>query len=182
MKKNLSTTRLLMFCIVLIITFSAVQFSNAVTNVVPAAVTAAVPGSGSDPLVTKSYLDKRIKIVGDKLIAANASITSLKTQISTMKSQIATLSVNHGGTSSSAKYMTVKKGKTIRLQVGGSLVLYSGTGIATGIISDLTDGKALAVNKNIIPRHLIMSGISDTRGVKAKTDIVVLVAGSYKIV
>jgi len=48
-------------------------------------------------------------------------------------------------------------------------------------LTDLTDGKALIANQVVKLRHLIVSAVSDTRGVKASTDINVLLSGNYTV-
>jgi len=177
MKKRISITKVLAFCMILIITFVLTQLSNATT---PAA-----PGSTGDPLITKSYVDGKVKSLNTKIAnlqhaldSTEASLASAQTSIKTMKTQIATLLAKNG---ESAEYLTVKKGKTILLKEGGMVVVFSGVANVIGKLTDLTDGKALNTNQIVALRHLIASPMADTRGIKAKADITVLLSGSYTI-
>jgi len=177
MKKHFSITRALAFCMILIITFVLTQMSNAVN--------APAPGSTGDPLITKSYVDAKVKTLSDKISAltsaldkAEASLAAASSNIKTLKSQVSTLIANN---SSSGKYLTVKMGKSIILKVGAQVVLYEGSAKVNGILTDLTDGKAISTNQTVKPRHLIVSAVTDTRGIKASTDIKVLISGNYTI-
>ena len=171
MKKHISIMRLLAFCMILIITFVAVQFSNAVT--------APAPGSTGDPLITKSYVDGKVASLNTKITnlskdleSAETSLKSANSSIKTLKTQIATLLASGGG--GSFHYTLIKKGNTLLLKEGDMAVVFSGTANVVGKLTDLTDGKALSTNQAVVLRHLIASAVSDTRGIKAKTDIMVL--------
>ena len=182
MKKYITFTRAIVFCMVIIITFVIAELSNAANT--PA------PGSNDDPLVTKSYVDGQISSLKSSINKANSQISSLEMQIASLtqentnlKTQIATLAAKK--TNMQSKYQAVKAGKTILLQEGGIVVLYTGTATSVGVagsnLSDLTTGNVIKVNQSIAKRHLILSAVTDPRGIKAKTDIFVLISGNYKI-
>jgi len=183
---HFSITRVLAFCMILIITFVLTQASNA-------AVTPS-PGSPEDPLITKSYVDAKVTTLNSKISALNkdleaaeaslkatqatlktaqTSIASANASIKTMKAQIATLIASGG--SGSFEYKTVKKGATLLMKAGAMAVVYSGSAVVVGKLTDLSDGKALITGQIVVLRHLIASAITDTRGIKAKTDFTVLI-------
>jgi len=171
LKKHISITRLLAFCMVLIITFVLTQLSNAGST--------SAPGSTGDPLITKSYVDGKVTSLNTKisnltkdLESAEAALKTANDSIKTLKTQIATLIAAGGG--DSFNYKTVKKGTTLVLKEGDMAIVYTGVANVVGKLADLTDGKALNTNQLVTLRHLIASAVSDTRGIKAKTDITVL--------
>lgn len=109
------------------------------------------PGSETDPVVTKSYVDAQIK--------ANAGAS---------KSYEAVF-VNAG------KKVLGGDGTEIILRSGEAKT------VATGIngISDLTDGKDLMGNQVIAQNHQLLVPRNDGRGILATTDIWIMVRGSY---
>lgn len=126
------------------------------------------PGSSTDPLVTQSYVENRIK-------ALNASIDEK-------------LSSFEGGSSESGmnfKVLEVKKGQIIHLEENSLFILRAG--VASGIagqgggLSDLTTGLDISTGQTIELNHLLLIPKSDGRGVKMDYDGWVMISGGYSI-
>ncbi len=124
------------------------------------------PGSEKDPLVSISYVDKKIAEVKnyiDDKISKN----------------------ENGNTESSSQLeiVDVKKGQALIGEMGTEIILRGGeaTAIASelGGLSDLTEGKDLPMGTSIKSNHLILVPRSDQRGVYAITDAIFIVRGSY---
>jgi hypothetical protein len=114
------------------------------------------PGSKDDPVVTKSYVDSKI--------------AEIKAQ----------------GTSSAVfEAVFVKAGQKLIGGGGTELILRSGTAVAidNGVdgLSDVTGAKDLLGGNAVSRNHLLLIPRDDGRGISAKTDIWVMVKGSYTI-
>lgn len=121
----------------------------------------AVPGSTSDPIVTKSYVDQKIAEVQ-----------------------------GGGGASGSSKLevVTLAPGQTIIVDDGGELIVRTGKAIAfsedANGLSDMTDGLDIAPGKPVATNHFILFPRGG-RGVqpdpKQSNGLIVLVRGGYTI-
>jgi hypothetical protein len=133
------------------------------------AVFAAVPGSEDDPLVSKSYIEETI-------------IPQIKEYID---DKISRLNGNNGENISSIEFavVSVTNGQSLIGQGGTELILRMGTAniIATekGGIADVTAGTDLSNGVKMPSNHLLIIPLSDGRGLKATSDILVMVKGSY---
>lgn len=123
-----------------------------------AAAAAASPGSETDPVVTKSYVD--------------AQIAQLK---------------SNGSTSTPAVYNAIQLKAGQKLIGGEGLEIILRSGEAKAIdngangISDLTGGKDLMMGYWVFQNHLMVVPKADGRGISATTDIWVMVRGSYTV-
>ena len=119
------------------------------------------PGSSGDPVVTKSYVDTKL-----------AEIKALITQ-------------GEGGTSASYVPLRLDAGKTLLGGEGTEIILRSGeaTGIDNGAngISDITAGKDMRTGEALSLNHLFLIPREDGRGIRATTEIWVLIRGSYQV-
>ncbi|KIL36740.1 hypothetical protein SD71_06640 [Cohnella kolymensis] len=137
-----------------------------VNNVVEAD-TNSPPGSTDDPIVTKSYVDRKIaEATGVGPVGGGAG----------------------AGESSKLQVVTVPLGKKIVVQDGGELIVRSGKAVAYSTdangLSDMTDGLDIAPGKPVGTNHLILFPRGG-RGVQAdpkqKFGLIVLVRGNYQI-
>lgn len=163
------------------------------------------PGSDSDPLVTKSYVDQQIALLSSQIGKSGGSssgnvdtevIEQLQTdigdltsfvigalqEIETLKGQIAAL---EGG----FEVVRVDAGQTILLAGGSEAILRSGSattvgGTAGGLV-DATAGKDLNQGDKVPVQHLLISSRSDGRGLKITSDVskeaYLLIRGAYEI-
>lgn len=126
------------------------------------------PGTNQDPLVSKSYVDARVKEVTDLLgsILSNNSSSS-------------------NGSSMIFEVVNVSAGQTL---VGGQsteIILRGGKGLAItseqGGLQDITDGVDISSGQNIPKYHLLIIPRDDGRGIYAEMDSVFMIRGEYKI-
>ena len=110
-----------------------------------------VPGSVSDPLVTKSYLEQ----------------------------QLAEVSGGSGG-SGTFLQVSLSKGDSIQLASGSELMLYSGNATVTGSdgLVNLTAGELFKSGNSIVRYNLYLSP-SGSSGLTASGNVVVFIRGSY---
>lgn len=127
-----------------------------------AATTTPAPGSDQDPLVTKSYVDQEIAKLQDSLGEGGGDGSFVPLQV-----------------------VTVPAGQRLIGLEGTEFILRSGkgkiVGSSAGGIPDLTGAKDLANNIDIPANHLLLIPRSDERGLRATTNLVVMVRGRYEI-
>lgn len=128
------------------------------------------PGSENDPLVSLSYVEKKIeqlKYYVDEKIGNN----------------------NENTAANSWKAVEVAKGQSLICKEGTEIILRSGEARAIAIISngiengltDITFGKDLKMEEDIKPNHLIIVPRDDGRGARAIRNSFFLVKGNYEI-
>ena len=122
-------------------------------------VTAAGPGTDSDPLISKSYIDSVVMPYIDNSIAVVSQ--------------------------SVLEIVYLDAGQTLTCKGGTELILRSGS--ATAIVSDagglcdVTAGVDLAQGSAISANHMLLVPRSDGRGAYAKSDCIFMVRGAYSI-
>lgn len=125
----------------------------ALTFIVAIAVSAAEPGSAEDPLISKSYVD---------------------TNIIPYVNQVSSFSV-----------VNLKAGQLLIGNAGCEIILRMGTAtvIATekGGLCDVTLGGDWPDGSPVPANHNLIVPVSDGRGVKADTDIILMVKGTYTL-
>lgn len=127
-------------------------------------------GSALDPIITKSYLEKR-------LVESEENLKRL------MLEQFDKAGVKDA----SAKFVVieVKKGSTLLFGESTEFILRAGVAVVadktTNGISDLTDGVTRHHDMEVLKDHHMLNPRNDGRGILAKTDLFVLVKGDYKI-
>lgn len=127
------------------------------------------PGTDEDPLVTLSFVEQRMEqlmhYIDEKI-----------------KSSSGDHFVEPGA---GFEVVELKAGNSL---IGGQsteLILRSGKATAIdspmGGLSDVTGAKDLIKNENVPTNHLLIIPRDDGRGIKATTDIFVMVKGSYEV-
>ena len=156
----------------------------------------AAVGTQSDPLITLSYLNDKftpsvLEQVDDAVAKQNTTLqTQLEQKIQAFTQDIQARLDAAGGSSalpgSSGVYSVVSlsSGQTLLGDIGCEVMLRVGAAVCVtdsepGLI-DMTDGAVLASGKSLVKNHLYMMTI-ENRGVRATTDIKLLVRGSYTI-
>jgi len=133
---------------------------------------AAEPGSGDDPLVTKSYIDS--------LISEVKSYVDEKVNSGGAKEENEVISTGEG-----FKIVRLAQGQRITFGESTELIVRMGKGavIASekGGIADVTAGVDLAQSETTSANHLLIVPLGDGRGFEALEDVIVMVKGSYQI-
>lgn len=139
-------------------------------------VVLAEPGAQDDPLITKSYVE-------------NSLIPQLKEYINSRISESGTAAasqtvVSDGG-ERSFNVVEVSKGSAVLGAAGTEIIMRMGTAkiIATekGGIADVTAGYDLADGEKTPSNHLLIVPVSDGRGIKAETDVILMIKGGYTV-
>lgn len=169
MKNRLNTVLsiLLMLSILYILNTNHHAFAS------PATATSGInsqAGSALDPIITKSYLEKRLVESEDAL-----------------KRLMIEQSEKTGGKDVATKFIVieVKKGSTLLFGESTEFILRAGKAVVadktTNGISDLTDGVTKYHDMEVLKDHHMLNPRNDGRGILAKTDLFVLVKGDHKI-
>ena len=133
---------------------------------------AAEPGSGDDPLVTKSYIDSlisEVKSYVDEKVSSGASENENVTVETGANFEIVRLAQGQRITFGESTELIVRMGK-------GSVIASEKGGIA-----DVTAGFDLAQGEITSANHLLIVPVGDGRGFEALEDVIVMVKGSYQI-
>lgn len=149
------------------------------------AVLAAQPGSVEDPLVTRSYLDERINQLMTLITGTNPSSQPSNTNVdkdAIVKEVLASVSQQAG---SAYVPVNVQNGLTVIGREGTEIILRSGTAVAysaaaNGLV-DITDGSELLNGATVTANHLLLVPRGDGRGVKATSDVWLMVKGGYEV-
>ncbi len=134
-------------------------------------VVLAEPGTDDDPLISKSYIE-------------NVLMPKIEQYV---ESKLAGLSSGSAGegTADTFKVVDAKEGDEIICSAGAELILRMGKAeiIATekGGLADTTAGTDLANGTAMPSNHLLIVPVADGRGLKAQTDIIVMIKGGYEI-
>ncbi len=124
------------------------------------AVVIAVPGAQDDPVVTLSYVENVFWNKIQQYIDERLSITHFQV-------------------------VNVPAGKTVLCKEGCELILRMGsaTVIATakGGLADVSVGEDIKNAESMPSNHQLIVPVGDGRGLKALTDVIVLVKGEYSI-
>ncbi|SCG83913.1 hypothetical protein DW1_2349 [Proteiniborus sp. DW1] len=150
------------------------------------------PGGSEDPLVTYSFVEKRIeqlkyyideKLSGGNTNSDNSEIQRLKEENEAIKKQLAQIAANSPG--SGLEIVELKDGQRLICGAGTEIILRSGSAKAIvselGGLSDLTGGKDLASNEPISLNHLIVIPRDDGRGAYVERFAIFMVKGAYEI-
>lgn len=125
------------------------------------------PGSESDPVVTKSYVDQKI--------------TELKKSLSSGSGSQG----EEGGAYESYTAVNVPAGKRLIGGEGAEFILRSGEALAIDNgkdgVSDLTGGADLKSGQAVAKNHLLLIPRDDGRGIEAKGELWVMIRGAYTL-
>jgi len=166
--------------------------------VISSAAGAGQPGSDSDPLVTKSYVDQKIAQLSSQIgsgsgSANNATIAQLQTDVGDLTkfvidalAEIESLKNRVAGLENGFTVVEAKAGQKIILSGGSEAILRSGSAEAIvgtyGGLVDASVGGDIDKNGMKIPvQHLLISARSDGRGMLIKEKSYLLIRGSYTV-
>ncbi len=147
----------------LILTFS-IAVMMAVT------VFAAEPGSGSDPVVSKSYVDGKITELLTALEAGGTINVSSGSKADTSKLKYIPVHVGVG------QKLIGGEGTELILRVGRSFAV-----VPTESLIDITTGTELKDKGELKKNHVVIVPRNDGRGVRVVEDAWFLVKGDYTI-
>lgn len=141
-------------------------------------------GSDTDPIVTKSYVEKRLAELETKI--AGGSSSNVDQKIASLQSQMEALALSSGGGAEEGFVLVqVKAGSKLVLSESAMLILRAGSAKTIigpgGGLADLTIGTDLVDGQAIIGNHLILVPRNDGRGVKVTGDSWMMIKGSYTI-
>ncbi len=129
----------------------------------------AAPGSSSDPVVTKSYVD--------------SVVAGLQTKLDAL--EMAQNTTGSAVTASSFTVVTVPAGSKLIGGEGAQFILRSGsaTAIDNGAdgVSDLTAGVDLKGGAAVAKNHLLLVPRNDGRGISCSSKCYVMVLGEYTL-
>jgi septal ring factor EnvC (AmiA/AmiB activator) len=158
-------------------------------------VAVAEPGTDENPLVSQDYVDAKVNETNSKINEtdskinesnskideSNSKINELTASIDTLKQQLQQLQ-DHG---TKFEIVNIKAGQKVIAGASAEIVLRSGkaTAIAgtAGGVSDLISGKDLKTGNSITINHLLLVPVDDGRGLKATTEIWILIKGTYTV-
>lgn len=123
-------------------------------------------GSETDPLITKSYLDKVVRPEIE---------TELQNQIDSAKANI------YSTASGEFTELSLSAGQKIRCGAGSQLLLCSGSATSISSITDTTSGGNVNAGNTISINHLYLVPESDGGFAIGNNGGKVLVSGSYSI-
>lgn len=172
-----------------------------ISIVVISAADGGAPGSELDPLVTQSFVEQKIdqiKYYTDSVLGGigaenkktKEEIAVLNVQLQQQKEELLKLKADIGkaGQSSGvAKFEVVElsKGQILISGDGSEIIPRSGKMTAVygknGGLSDITSAKDLKAGEAIVLNHMLISARDDGRGLKATTEVFLLVKGSYVV-
>lgn len=144
-----------------------------VGTVTAAAAYAGSAGTDQDPLVTLSYVEKRIQEV---LADVTAQVAELKKQ-----------SGSSGSAGESAVFQVVQADKGSFVYFGGSTEFIVRGGkvsviaTANGGLSDLTDGRDIGMGQSVPANHHMLVPRDDGRGLIIQDTTFLLIKGPYTI-
>jgi len=143
------------------------------------------PGSSSDPVVTKGYVDRLIRQLPnyEKVVAQEEMIGLLNSQLNALKKEIEGL--ERGATGDSTyKVVDVNPGEKLIGKQGTEIILRAGEGKPIvsnlGGLQDVTQG--IDIMDGLIPKyHLLITPRDDQRGVLVTKKATFMVRGGYTL-
>lgn len=145
------------------------------------------PGSKEDPIVTKSYVDKKIAELGGSNSNTSYLEEQVKAQQQVLDLLLEQMNQLQPGASSNQTYelVSMSQGQRIIGDQGTEMILRSGKGSVIGSINggiqDVTEGVDLQDGDSAPKYHLMIIPRTEGRGIFAETDIIVMVRGGYTI-
>lgn len=145
-----------------------------------------IPGSVNDPVVTKSYIDKKVSDLVKAELAKQGGGQDTTDLQKTLDEFRAELEQNNGG--QKVEVVVVPVGKRLVAKDGAEFVVRAGKAMAYSAdsngISDLTDGTDITNGKAVPNNHLILfprGGRGVTAQVGQTSALTVLVRGEYEL-
>ncbi|MEA4961838.1 hypothetical protein [Lutispora sp.] len=153
----------------------------------------AIPGSESDPIVTLSFVEKKIDQIKyyidstteglkNEVMKYSGSMEEYKALIDKKDAEIQDLK-QKVESALTFKVVQMKKGQILLAGEGSEIIIRSGKTTAVygknGGLSDITAAKDLQSGEAIVLNHMLISSREDGRGVKAEGDAFLIIKGGY---
>lgn len=151
------------------------------------------PGTVSDPLVTKSYVDKlnaELKKEVESMVGQGTTGTSQPTNMSEIyqyiDNRIASISTDGGSSGGGFVIVEVAAGKKIIGKESTEMIVRSGSAKVLANksgegISDVTSGKDIKGDVTVELNHLLIVPRSDSRGLSVVKKSFIMVKGGYTL-
>lgn len=147
------------------------------------------PGSEEDPIITLSYVEKRLEqikyYIDQNFATINNDTAELKTKVDQLSSGSNNTSTSGEGVAAKFNVVFLKAGSTVVLGESAEIIWRSGkaTAIASqnGGLSDVTGGVDLPTGEEIPLNHLLIIPRDDGRGASVTVDSYVMIKGAYTI-
>ena len=171
------------------------------TLIMSSAVSSGEPGSSSDPLVSKSYVDEQISKLASRISSGSSgsgaadseAVAQLQTDIGDLTKFIIdaleenkALKARVAGLESGFAVVEAKAGQKIILSAGSEAILRSGSATAVkgsngDLLIDVSAGVDLKGGANIPLQHILISSRADGRGLAVKSNSYLLIRGGYTV-
>ena len=171
-------SKYIVFVTIIIVSFLLIHIVQAVM---------AEPGTDNDPLVSQSYVDAKVNTLTTTINSLSQQVQTMQQQLQASQTQIQTLQQTQASQKQTALYETiqVKAGQQLTAGASTEIILRSGKATAvasqSGGVSDLISGQDIKTGETIPLNHLLLVPRDDGRGLKAATDMWILIKGSYTI-
>jgi len=148
------------------------------------------PGSDSDPLITSSYLDKKIQEIASGIETAvnslQAKIEENNSNLAVMDKKVEALSkTTSGGAGSIYEIVNLSAGKKIICESSTEIIVRTGKAKVVSSnssgLSDVTAGYDASPGSYIETNHLLIVPRTDGRGIIAEDACILMVKGTYSI-
>lgn len=155
----------------------------------------AIPGSDADPLVTLSFVEKKIEQIkyyidstteglNNEVLKYSGSLAKYQEQLDLKDAEITDLK-QKVESALTFKVVQLKKGQILLAGEGAEIIIRSGKTTAVygknGGLSDITSAKDLQKGEAIIVNHMLISSRNDGRGVKAEGEVFLIIKGGYTL-
>lgn len=145
-------------------------------------------GSASDPIVTKSYVDQKIREISGNMDNGNLAkqVATQQALIENLMEEISELKNVETTNNNIFEVVVVQPGQVIYGKQSTEMIMRSGkaqaVAVAAGGLQDITSGEDLSSGMEIPKNHLLIIPREDGRGLLADTKLTVMVRGGYTII
>jgi len=154
-----------------------------------------IPGSEQDPLVTLSFVDKKIDQIkyyidsitqglSGEVASYSITLANYQEQLDQKDAEISELKKKVED-ALTFKVVQLKKGQMLIAGEGAEIIIRSGKSTAlygtNGGLSDITSAKDLQGGEAIVNNHMLIASRNDGRGVKAESEVFLIIKGGYTL-
>lgn len=144
----------------------------------------AEPGSESDPIVTLSFVDKKIEQIKYYIDSNLEEIDRLILELEKKDKELAAIK-RTVEKSLTFEVVEMKAGQILLAEEGAEIIIRSGMTTAVygelGGLSDITSAKDLKSGESIAINHMLIASRGDGRGVKAGGQVFLIIKGGYAL-